>query len=155
MMKQIVIQEKEQIQYITSSIPKPTGTQVLIRVETISLCGSDLHLFHGTYNGPMNYPLKFGHEWSGEVVSIGPDVKKIKIKDMVTGDCSKYCGKCKNCQKDKNMCTHIEKFGITIDGASAEYIIRDEQYLYAYDPLIGFDLGALVEPLAVSRNLLK
>ena len=150
-----VIQQSNRLLQQNQPKPEVSGTQVLVKVNTISLCGSDLHLFHGTYNGPKNYPIMFGHEWSGTVVEVGGDVQKLSIGDMVTGDCSLYCGTCRNCQRDRNMCTTIEKYGITVDGASAEYIIRDEMHLYPYAKEIGFNLGALVEPLAVSRNLIK
>lgn len=155
LMNQIVIEREKDFKIKKKEIPSLVGNQVLIKVHTISICGSDIQIYNGTYEGPKNYPIVFGHEWSGTVVALGPDAYNFEIGDAVTGDCSKYCGRCENCKKDRNMCKRIEKFGITIDGASAEYIIREEEYLYKFNKKIGFEVAALTEPFAVSANLLK
>ena len=136
-------------------IPQPGPTEVLIRVTNVGICGSDIHLYKGTYNGPQNYPILFGHEWSGIVEKTGEKVAKVKPGDKVTGDCSRYCGHCDNCSEDRNLCRTIEKFGITIDGASAEYIVRDESYIYRADPEADLALLALTEPIAVAKHLLE
>lgn len=128
--------------------------EVRVKVMHIGLCGSDLHLFKGSYNGPRRYPILFGHEWSGIVTETGSDVNRVQIGDHVTSDCSRYCGTCQACSTDKNLCSSIEKFGITIDGASAEYVDRDEKYLYKADPAIDLPLLALAEPMAVAQHLL-
>lgn len=135
--------------------PVPTGHEVLVRIKNVGICGSDIHLFHGTYNGPHSYPMKFGHEWSGVVEAVGEQVAAIRPGDLVTGDCSRFCGSCPACENDRNLCARIEKFGITIDGSSAEYILRDEKYLYKSP--VGMDerLLCLSEPVAVAAHLLE
>lgn len=132
---------------------QPGPGMVQIRVKHVGICGSDIHLFHGSYNGPHHYPMLFGHEWSGQVTAIGEGVTGLAVGDIVTGDCSRYCGSCPACKTDRNLCEHIEKFGITIDGASAEYITREEKYLYKGEG-ISEELLVLSEPLAVGAHLL-
>lgn len=127
---------------------------VLIKVAQIGLCGSDLHLFSGTYSGPLQYPVMFGHEWSGVVEAVGRNVEGIKPGDWTTGDCSRFCGHCSVCEVDKNLCDHIEKYGITIDGASADYIVRDKRYVYKAPSGLPRDLICLTEPIAVAAQLL-
>lgn len=136
-------------------IPQPGPREVLIRVTNVGICGSDIHLYRGTYNGPQNYPILFGHEWSGIVERTGAEVIKVKPGDKVTGDCSRYCGHCDHCSADRNLCRTIEKFGITVDGASAEYIVRDEQYIYPADRSADLETLALAEPIAVAKHLLE
>ena len=153
-MKKLVIKDTLVAAIEEAQVPSVGADEVLIKVYSISVCGSDIHLFRGTYNGPRNYPILFGHEWAGEVVECGSKVTKLKKGDRVTGDCSKYCGTCSYCKIDKNVCEHIEKFGITVDGASAELIVRKEKYLYALPDGLDFSLGSLTEPLAVSANLI-
>ena len=143
----IVTEEKE--------IPSPGKDEVLIKVSNVGICGSDIHLYKGTYNGPNAYPILFGHEWSGQIVKTGEGVTDFHEGDFVTGDCSKYCGHCVNCATDRNLCKSIEKFGITIDGASAEYIIRNQQYLYKAPEGMSAKLLALTEPVAVAYHLLE
>lgn len=135
--------------------PVPQGHDALIRIQYVGICGSDIHLFNGSYNGPHSYPMRFGHEWSGVVEAVGSDVTAVKVGDVVTGDCSRFCGKCPSCGKDRNLCEHIEKFGITIDGASAEYILRDEKYLYKAPEGMQTKHLCLSEPVAVAAHLLS
>ena len=143
--------------FTTEICQKPSlqNEDVLIKVARISLCGSDIHLYKGTYSGPINYPVMFGHEWSGVVEETGATVTKFKKGDNVTGDCSRYCSACEYCQVDKNLCVNIEKYGITIDGASAGYIVRNEKYLYKLTQNVSLKAGALVEPIAVGANLIE
>jgi len=154
-MKSYILTGPYKLQKENKEIPEPEENEVLIKISNVGICGSDIHLYNGTYNGPNNYPILFGHEWSGIVVKTGKSVKKVSTGDKVTGDCSKYCGKCDNCKEDRNLCKYIEKFGITTDGASAEYIIRDEKYIYKAPQDIDLSLLALTEPISVARHLLE
>lgn len=153
-MIEYVLKEPETIEKQERDIPEPKADEVLIQVKYVGICGSDIHLFHGTYHGPHQYPMLFGHEWAGEVIRIGADVTRVQPGDMVTGDCSRYCGTCETCNIDKNLCRHIEKFGITIDGATAEYIVRNERYLYKSGKDIDDKLLVLSEPVAVAAHLI-
>ena len=154
-MQKYYIDVNSRISIVQDNIPEPGAYEVVVKVSYISLCGSDIHLMNGTYNGPVNYPVMFGHEWSGIVEKTGRNVTEFIKGDKVTGDCSRYCGKCEFCAVDKNLCSSIEKYGITIDGASAEYIIRDRKYLYKIPYTVSLDLAALTEPVSVGMNLIK
>ena len=151
----IVLKGDKQINGVTQELSQPVGRQVLIRTHAVGLCGSDLALYRGTYEGPRNYPLYFGHEWSGTVEATGPQVTGVKPGDKVTGDCSIFCGTCDLCARDKNLCRRIEKFGITVDGASRQYFLQDEQYVYRAHPDADLDLVALSEPLAVGAHAVR
>jgi threonine dehydrogenase-like Zn-dependent dehydrogenase len=137
---------------VTEDVAAPSGSQVLVCTRAVGLCGSDIGLYLGTYEGPKNYPIYFGHEWSGVVEAVGPEVTRLRPGDKVTGDCSLYCGACEFCGRDRNLCQHIEKFGITVDGASRQLFVQDERYVYRADPAADLDLVALSEPLAVSAH---
>lgn len=153
--KGIVLKGDRQAEIVAAEVPAPTGAQVQVRTHAVGLCGSDLGLYHGTYEGPKNYPLYFGHEWSGTVEAVGPAVSRFQPGDKVTGDCSIYCGECEFCPRDKNLCQRIEKFGITIDGASRQTFLQEERYLYRADPGADLDLVALSEPLAVGAHAVR
>lgn len=154
-MVKYILKAPRQIEACAAETAAPTGTEVLLRVHHIGICGSDIHLFKGSYSAPHSYPMLFGHEWAGTVAAVGERVSKVTPGDLVTGDCSRYCDACENCKTDKNLCSHIQKFGITIDGASAEYIVRDEKYLYKAPEGIRDDLLCLAEPVAVASHLLE
>jgi 2-desacetyl-2-hydroxyethyl bacteriochlorophyllide A dehydrogenase len=143
------------ISRIERGIPEPGTGEVLIQVHNIGICGSDIHLYNGSYSAPHRYPILFGHEWSGEVIKTGHGVSLIKQGNYVTGDCSRYCGHCAYCEIDRNLCEHIEKFGITIDGASCEYMVRNEKYIYCIEDGIDWVLSCLSEPVAVAAHLIR
>lgn len=150
--KGIVLHGDRQAEIVTEEVRVPTGQQVLVRTHALGLCGSDIGLYLGTYEGPRNYPIHFGHEWSGVVAAVGPEVTRVRPGDKVTGDCSLYCGTCQFCCRDRNLCQHIAKFGITVDGASRQFFLQDERYIYRADQAADLDLVALSEPLAVSAH---
>ncbi len=151
----IVLKGGRDAEIVAARVPQPTRQQVLIRTHAVGLCGSDMSLYSGKYEGPKNYPIYFGHEWSGIVEAVGPDVTKVKPGDKVTGDCSIFCDECEFCPRDKNLCKTIEKFGITIDGASRQFFLQDERYVYRADPAADLDLVALSEPLAVGAHAVR
>ncbi len=147
-MKGLLLRGPKQMEVVEEAIPEPGDGQVLLRVDNFNLCGSDLGIYEGTYEGPKKYPIYLGHEWAGEVVAIGKGVEHLRPGDHATGDCSLWCGSCSYCVQDKNLCERIEKAGITRDGAARQYFLQDEKYVY---PAGRSDLGALslAEPLAV------
>jgi len=148
----IVLKGGRQAEIVKEEVAALAGSQVLVRTHAVGLCGSDMGLYLGTYEGPKNYPIYFGHEWSGVVEAVGPKVTRLRPGDKVTGDCSLYCGACEFCGRDRNLCQRIEKFGITVDGASRQYFSQEERYVYRADPAADLDLVALSEPLAVSAH---
>ena len=153
--KGIVLHGNKRAEIVVEEAAMPTGRQVLIKTHAVGLCGSDIALYNGTSEGPKNYPIYFGHEWSGVVEAVGPEVVKVRPGDKVTGDCSLFCGACEFCALDKNLCKFIEKQGITQDGASRQYVLQDEKYVYRADPAADLNLVALSEPLAVGAHAVQ
>lgn len=153
--KGIVLHGGREAAIIAEPVAEPTGRQVLIKTYAVGLCGSDMSLYSGKYEGPKHYPIYFGHEWSGIVEAVGLEVTKVKPGDKVTGDCSIFCGECEFCTRDKNLCKSIEKFGITMNGASRQFFLQDEQYVYRAHPAADLDLVALSEPLAVGAHAVR
>ena len=153
--KGVVLHGDRRARIVNQEVASPLDKQVLVRTHAVGLCGSDVGLYLGTYEGPKNYPLYFGHEWSGTVEAVGSAVTKVQPGDKVTGDCSIFCGDCLYCPRDKNLCQQIEKFGITIDGASRQFFLQDEKYVYRAEPQADLDLVALSEPLAVGARAVR
>lgn len=152
-MEGLLLRGPGRLEITKTDIAGPGPGEVLIEVDNIGLCGSDLHLYKGSYNGPHKYPMYFGHEWAGRVVEDGDGPQgSLKPGDAVTGDCSHFCSKCSMCAKDKNLCAGIEKYGITIDGASRQFITLDKKYVYKAPEGVRMDLLSLAEPLAVAAR---
>jgi threonine dehydrogenase-like Zn-dependent dehydrogenase len=147
--------------------PKTGPSQVLIKVGACGICGSDVNMYEKDVDGYIafssqcSFPVIIGHEFSGEIVKIGKDVKKFKVGELVTAETIRWCGTCDNCRSGNfNQCAHFTQMGFETgtDGALAEYIAVDEKYCYSLESLKEiyktkkeiFEAGSLVEPAAVA-----
>ncbi|HEX9060587.1 MAG TPA: alcohol dehydrogenase catalytic domain-containing protein [Clostridia bacterium] len=143
---------------VKEELPEPLQVppeHALVEVKFISLCGSDYKLFKGAYSGPSIYPIYFGHEWSGNVIEINSKKGCLEKGDRVTGDCSRWCGECTLCSKDKNLCLNIEKFGISIDGFSKQRLVVPVKYMYKCPEELDYDVLALTECFSVALHAIK
>lgn len=131
--------------------PVIADDEVLIEVKTVGVCGSDLCLFKGIH--PFrSAPAILGHEIAGHIVEVGKDVKNYKVGDRVTVEPQIGCGECELCQKDLiNLCTGGKKAPGTPGwcGTFVEYFNAPEKTLYKLNDEVSYELGTLVEPLAV------
>lgn len=133
--------------------PTPQTGEVLIKVQRAGICGSDLNRFHyGSHPWPPGFIL--GHEFCGEIAAVGPDVTAWHVGQQVVVEPTLYCGACFYCQQGyHNRCMDFIKRGITgsgTDGGFAEYVCVPAYQPHARPPELSPDLGALVEPTAVS-----
>ncbi|MFC1900859.1 zinc-binding dehydrogenase [Chloroflexota bacterium] len=136
-------------------VPEPTVEPggVVIKVESCGICGSDLHGYrHGGREG-----MRFGHEFSGDIVEIGEGVTDVEIGDRVVAMSGKGCGECYWCkQGDIVRCLKMSLLGYGFPGAFAEYVAVPSFHIGKYaDKMpdsISYDEGATVEPLSVSLH---
>jgi hypothetical protein len=147
--------------------PKPGPHDVVLEVKACGVCGSDMHFYETDEDGYILYPglTKFptilGHEFSGKVVEVGPEVTTLKVGDMVTVEEMIWCGRCIPCRNGyPNHCTNLEEIGFTIPGAFANYIAVDEKFCWPITAIAerfgdeekAYEVGALTEPTCVSYN---
>jgi 2-desacetyl-2-hydroxyethyl bacteriochlorophyllide A dehydrogenase len=111
------------------SIPGPAQGQILVRVQCVGICGTDVHLLDGTSayirGGLTEYPIRFGHEWGGEVVGVGASVPSDLIGKRVVGEPFLSCGHCLTCRGGHyNLCPNRYELGVRGDvpGAAARYL---------------------------------
>jgi len=137
--------------------PKVNSHDVLIRIRAVGVCGSDIELCDGVHpyitTGRTRLPLIPGHEWSGEVISLGDKVKGFDAGDKVTGECSVGCRQCEYCfQGYYNECENLEETGIlNRDGGFAELISFPFFFLHNFTSL-SFEEAALTEPTAIAMH---
>jgi threonine dehydrogenase-like Zn-dependent dehydrogenase len=134
-------------------VPEPGRNQVLVKIRASGICGSDVNSYTGrTYEG--TFPYVPGHEWSGEVTSMGEGVTTVKQGDRVVGETVVGCGVCERCRSgvNPNFCRKPTVYGFQTDapGAFAGYVLRDESNLSKLPSKLSFEQGALVEPLSVA-----
>ncbi len=106
-------------------VPKPGPEDVLIRVKSTSICGTDVHIYHWDdwAASRIKPPIVFGHECSGEVVEIGSKVKNVKVGAHVSVETHIACQECYQCKHgEEHVCQNVKVVGIDRPGAFAEYI---------------------------------
>src|SRR5919112_1533431 len=130
--------------------PEAGPADVKIRVMTTGICGTDLHIqsWDAWAQGIIEAPLIPGHEFYGEVVETGEDVRDVKVGDRVSGEGHVVCGICRNCRAGRRqMCIHTVSVGVQRDGAFAEYVVIPETNVWVHhDPSVTPELGAIFDP---------
>jgi alcohol dehydrogenase/L-iditol 2-dehydrogenase len=135
-------------------VPEIGENEVLLKVGGVSVCGSDVHQFHGTQSWPVNTPVVLGHEFGGTIAAKGNRVKLFKEGDRVVSETASYiCGKCMLCRTGQyNLCPQRKGFGYGIHGAMAGYVRVDERCLHAIPDHLPFEKAALTEPCCVGYS---
>ncbi|WP_158734799.1 NAD(P)-dependent alcohol dehydrogenase [Alteribacillus sp. YIM 98480] len=152
--KAILIETKKfEIQDV--EIPVPAEDEVLLKVEYVGMCGSDIHGFeHGPYIPPSdpNTKIGLGHECSGEVIEIGSNVNDLNIGDKVAIEPGVPCRKCKFCMEGKyNICPSVDFMATSPNykGALTHYLTHPADLTFKLPDNMDTMEGALIEPLAV------
>ncbi|MDI7261346.1 MAG: zinc-binding dehydrogenase [Thermodesulfobacteriota bacterium] len=129
--------------------PKMKEDEVLIEVKAVSVCGSDLHIYHDAH--PYWPPVILGHEFSGVIVDVGKEVRGWKVGDrVVTETRTGSCGVCYTCQSGfPQACEQKRAYGIGINGAYAKYVAGPARLLHRLPDMISFEAGAVIEPIAI------
>lgn len=101
------------LELLDKEVATPLDDKVKIKVHYAGICGTDIHTYEGHYK--VNFPVTLGHEFSGEIVEVGADVKDFKVGDRVTSETTFYvCNECEYCKsKDYNLCNHRKGIGNT------------------------------------------
>ena len=135
--------------------PQPASNEARIRVKAAGICGTDVHMWEGT-NTEGTFPFIPGHEWAGEVVEVGEDIKTLLVGDRVVAEVPIKCRVCANCKDgmDPNMCPDFELYGFSWEcpGGMAEYTIAKEERLFKIPGNVSYEEAALVEPLSVAYH---
>ncbi|MEM3062841.1 MAG: galactitol-1-phosphate 5-dehydrogenase [Nitrososphaerota archaeon] len=135
-------------------IPIPKNNEVLLRVKAVGICGSDIPRIMVT--GAYHHPLIPGHEFSGEVVSVGKEVKEELIGMRATIYPLIPCNSCRWCKEGLyNLCNNYDYVGSRRDGAFAEYVCVPASNLVHIPENVSFENAALTEPAAVAFHGLK
>jgi len=125
---------------------------VLIRSRAVGICGSDVELYRGIRpEGYYRYPVVPGHEWAGEVVAVGEQVRDISPGDKVVAEGFLFCGTCRNCRMGlTNLCeAGYDEIGFTRTGGLAEYVAVPARLVHTLPGNAALEQAALLEPAAV------
>ena len=139
--------------YTTRPIPTPKANEVLVKLEYVGICGSDMHYYEtgAIGNFIVEPPFVLGHEPGGVVVEVGQDVKHLKVGDRVALEPGKTCGHCEFCRTGRyNLCPDVVFFATPpVDGVFQEYVAHEADLCFKLPENVSTLEGALIEPLAV------
>jgi 2-desacetyl-2-hydroxyethyl bacteriochlorophyllide A dehydrogenase len=129
-----------------TEIPQLKEDEVLVKVRAAALCGTDLHVYDGEMK-TSKLPIIMGHEWAGDVVEVGTNVKALKEGDRIFSAPHYYCGTCIYCRSGReNLCEQRGVFGAIgpRDGCFAEYVVAPYPSLYLLPSKITYEVGSLI-----------
>jgi len=129
--------------------PVPGHNDVLIKVEMTAICGTDLHIYKWDEwsQKTIKTPLVIGHEFVGEIVEMGQEVKGYSIGQRVSAEGHIVCGVCRNCRAGtQHLCPNTQGIGVNRNGAFAEYITMPVQNLWPVPDSIPSDLASFFDP---------
>lgn len=139
MMEALVLTAPKEFEIRQIPVPGIGPNEVLCRVKSVAICGSDPGFISGKTAGvwPPHYPFTIGHEWSGVVEAVGANVTMWKKGDKVVGEAHNGCGICRNCKEGRyNLCLNYDNpktehrhYGHKDQGAFAEYGVFNQKSL--------------------------
>lgn len=153
-MRAITVIEPNKMELLEVEKPRITHPdQVLVKVKAVGICGSDMHVKHGT-NPYASYPRVAGHEGSGVVEAVGEQVTDLKPGDGVVFEPITYCGKCYACRRGHhNVCRELKVLGCTVDGPFRDYVVYPRTQVHPFDTSkVSFAQAALIEPYTIGTQ---
>lgn len=152
-MKAIQVSEPGKIDIIEKDMPEiKENNEVLIKIKAVGICGSDMHIYHGT-NPMATYPRIIGHEFTGEVQKLGSEVSDLKVGDRVVVEPIEFCGECYACKSGRsNVCESLEVLGVHKDGGMQEYIVVPHVKVHKIDNFTEWEKATMVEPFTIAAQ---
>src|SRR5229473_549444 len=138
------------LQMDTVAVPLIGPTDVLVRVKTASICGTDLHIYGWDRwsQGRIKPPVTLGHEFCGTVERVGDEVRAVMAGDFVSAEMHVNCGYCHQCRLGQaHICQNLRIIGIDQDGAFAEFVKIPASNIWKLDAAIPEHYGAILDPL--------
>ena len=152
-MKVAIMEGIGKMGYARRPIPTPGDNEVLVKLEYVGICGSDMHYYETGAIGDyvVEPPFVLGHEPGGTVVAVGRDVTHLKVGDRVALEPGKTCGHCEFCKTGRyNLCPDVVFFATPpVDGVFQEYVAHQADLCFKLPENVSTLEGALIEPLAV------
>ncbi|HIZ54969.1 MAG TPA: NAD(P)-dependent alcohol dehydrogenase [Firmicutes bacterium] len=152
-MKVAIMTDIGKMDFTTRPIPQPKEDEVLVKIEYVGVCGSDLHYYEQGRIGDyiVKPPFVLGHEAGGTVVEVGEKVSHLKPGDRVALEPGKTCGHCEFCRTGRyNLCPDVVFFATPpVDGVFQEYVAHEAALCFKLPDNVSTLEGALIEPLAV------
>ncbi len=148
---------------VDAPIPQIGPHDVLIKIKKTAICGTDVHIYKwdAWAQATVPVPLTIGHEFAGEIIELGREVKHLKLGDRVSGEGHLVCDHCRQCRSGmRHLCPNTQGIGYDCTGAFAEYLAFPASNVFLLPDHISDDIGAFLDPFgnathtALSFNVL-
>jgi 2-desacetyl-2-hydroxyethyl bacteriochlorophyllide A dehydrogenase len=150
-MKAAIITAPRSVEIADVADPTPGNGEVVIEVAASGICGTDIEIFDGVYRATL--PVIPGHEFAGTVVALGADVRDLRVGDRVAADPNAPCLRCRYCHEGRvNLCDNYAAYGVTMNGASAQYVSVPEHLCVVVPDGLQLAHAALIEPLSCALH---
>jgi 2-desacetyl-2-hydroxyethyl bacteriochlorophyllide A dehydrogenase len=147
-MRAAVLVAPKRFELQSRPIPQPKADEVLVKIERVGICGTDMHIFHGHYAADK-LPLIPGHEFVGRIHQNGAGAKRFKAGQRVVVDINVGCGHCYWCRRNEILsCEAVQQIGISRDGAFCDYLAVPERLVIPVPDQMDGAVAALTEPVA-------
>lgn len=154
-MKQAIMTSPGEIEIREIQEPVAGEGEVLLRIQRIGVCGSDMHVYHGKhpYTG---YPVVQGHEFSASIEKLGKGVSGLKPGMKVTSMPQIVCGKCEPCLRgDYHICDELKVEGFQAPGCAQELWVTKADMIIPLPDDFSYEQGAMVEPVSVAVHAVR
>lgn len=147
-----LVKESPAAGFVLKDVPVPTirDDEVLIQVRRAGVCGTDVHIheWDDWARGRCKPPFTVGHEFAGEVASVGSLVKDVKVGDRVTAEGHIVCGRCHLCRTGNgHVCPFTKIIGVDRDGCFAEFIAMPATNVWHLDDNVSYEIGGIHDPM--------
>ncbi len=149
-MRQAVMTQPGKIEFRDAPEPSAGPGEVLLRIQRIGVCGSDMHVYHGRHPY-TTYPVVQGHEFGAVIEALGDGVTGLEVGAKATALPQLVCGQCRPCLRgDWHICEDLKVRGFQAEGAAQDLYVAAAERIVPLPDDFSFDQGALVEPTAVA-----
>nr|WP_298378997.1 L-threonine 3-dehydrogenase [uncultured Halomonas sp.] len=134
---------------IDAPVPEIGHNDVLIKIHRTAICGTDMHIYQWDEwsQNTVPVPMITGHEYSGEIVALGEEVRGFEVGDRVSGEGHVTCGHCRNCRAGRrHLCRNSVGVGVNRPGAFAEYMTLPAYNLFKLPDEVTDELAAIFDP---------
>ena len=130
--------------------PEPGPNDVLIRMRKTAICGTDIHIWQWDdwAQRTIPVPMQVGHEYCGEIVALGSEVRGLAVGDRVSGEGHITCGHCRNCRAGRrHLCRNTQGVGVNRPGCFAEYMVLPASNVFRLPAGIPDEIASILDPL--------
>jgi (R,R)-butanediol dehydrogenase / meso-butanediol dehydrogenase / diacetyl reductase len=147
-----LLEEPRRLRVVERSAPDPERGEARVRMAATAVCHTDLSIYTGSHPG-VRYPVVLGHEATGVVDAVGPEVSRVRPGQRVILNPIIACGSCDSCARGQgNLCRRAGLMGREVPGSLADEVVLSEGYLHPLPDQLGLEVATLIETLATVRH---